>query len=163
MAAAIPPTAFALAWGLPALQDLGPVSPSPCLLVAKRSQGICIPSTLGEEEGGCRTLVPSYCKLEYCSAAGQAEPAWVPLGFCRYHHTAPINSFFSLREGLAMLVELVSGAGQAGGHQQCWWGLGEQWVPGPSPSSLPTGSGELMGAPPGQLHPAVPGSARPGA
>ncbi|NWQ96496.1 SPYA protein, partial [Burhinus bistriatus] len=24
----------------------------------------------------------------------------------RYHHTAPINSFFSLREGLAMLVEL---------------------------------------------------------
>uniref|UniRef100_A0A8C6JGS0 Alanine--glyoxylate aminotransferase n=1 Tax=Melopsittacus undulatus TaxID=13146 RepID=A0A8C6JGS0_MELUD len=31
----------------------------------------------------------------------------------RYHHTAPISSFFSLREGLAMLAELVSGSRQA--------------------------------------------------
>ena len=53
-----------------------------------------------------------------------AEPAWVPRGFCRYHHTAPINSFFSLREGLAMLAEQVSDTGQAGVHRQHWWGLG---------------------------------------
>lgn len=38
------------------------------------------------------------------------------LGFCRYHHTAPINSFLSLREGLAMLAELVSGAGHRDGR-----------------------------------------------
>lgn len=63
-------------------------------------------------------------------AASSAKCTQLPLGFCRYHHTAPINSFFSLREGLAMLAELVSGAGQAGGHRQCWWGLGEWWVPG---------------------------------
>jgi len=36
-------------------------------------------------------------------------------------------------------------------------------VPGPSPSSLPTGAGELVGASPDQLRPAVPGAARPGA
>lgn len=63
-------------------------------------------------------------------AATSAKCTQLPLGFCRYHHTAPINSFFSLREGLAMLAELVSRADQAGGHQQCWWGLGEWWVPG---------------------------------
>ncbi|XP_066049892.1 alanine--glyoxylate aminotransferase isoform X2 [Chamaea fasciata] len=38
-----------------------------------------------------------------------APPGSAPISFserARYHHTAPINSFFSLREGLAMLAEL---------------------------------------------------------
>uniref|UniRef100_A0A674J1E2 Alanine--glyoxylate aminotransferase n=1 Tax=Terrapene triunguis TaxID=2587831 RepID=A0A674J1E2_9SAUR len=38
-----------------------------------------------------------------------APPGSAPISFserARYHHTAPINSFFSLREGLAILVEL---------------------------------------------------------
>ncbi|KAM6258395.1 alanine--glyoxylate aminotransferase isoform 1-T2 [Porphyrio hochstetteri] len=43
----------------------------------------------------------------------------------RYHHTAPINSFFSLREGLAMLAELVRGTrqGREGGssHASGTW------------------------------------------
>lgn len=61
-----------------------------------------------------------------CCAAAELKPSLrVPPGFCRYHHTAPINSFFSLREGLAVLAELVSGTRQAGQHQQCPWGLEE--------------------------------------
>ncbi|XP_010071457.1 PREDICTED: serine--pyruvate aminotransferase [Pterocles gutturalis] len=44
------------------------------------------------------------------SAASWSGPGWTRQGahlcFCRYHHTAPINSFFSLREGLAMLAEM---------------------------------------------------------
>lgn len=60
------------------------------------------------------------------TAASSAKCTQLPLGFCRYHHTAPINSFFSLREGLAMLAELVSGAGQAGGTGSAGgaWGSG---------------------------------------
>lgn len=65
----------------------------------------------------------------------QAEPLWVPLEFCRYHHTAPINSFFSLRESLAMLAERVSGSRLAGEYQQCPWGLEGPWVPGDPGSS----------------------------
>lgn len=122
-------------------------------------------SALGdEEEGCCASVSPTTSKGLLCCS--QAEPLWVPLEFCRYHHTAPINSFFSLREGLAILAELVSGTRQAGENQQCLWGLEQRWVPGdicqqqrPSLSSLPTGSGELLGATPGQLHPAVPGAA----
>ncbi|XP_010282452.1 PREDICTED: serine--pyruvate aminotransferase [Phaethon lepturus] len=40
------------------------------------------------------------------SAVGRAEPARVPLGFCRYHHTAPINSFFSPARGRDLLPPL---------------------------------------------------------
>ena len=81
---------------------------------------------------------PHY-ELEYCSAIGWAEPTWVPLGFCRYHHTAPINSFFSLREGLAMLAELVSSAAQmeGSGSASGAWGNG-------GCQEMPTSGGDLL-------------------
>lgn len=28
--------------------------------------------------------------------------------FCSYHHTGPVNALYSLREGLAILAEMVS-------------------------------------------------------
>lgn len=159
MATAFPLTAFALAWGLPALQDAGPV-PIPPIRWSQSGPGVSAsPLRWVKRREDTQAPVHPHRTLEHRSAAGWAEPVRAPLGFCRYHHTAPINSFFSLREGLAMLAELVSDARQAGGHRQCWWGSGERWAPGPSPSPLPTGSGELMGTPSGQLHPAVPGAA----
>jgi len=71
-----PTTSFTPAWGLPALQGSGPVSPSPCPLVAKRPWGICTPSVLGEEKRGQHTPVPPHRELEYCCRTRLGAP-WV--------------------------------------------------------------------------------------
>ncbi|NXE19359.1 SPYA protein, partial [Ardeotis kori] len=53
-----------------------------------------------------------------------------------YHHTAPINNFFSLREGLAILAEMVSGTRQAGGHQQYQGAGSRDFLPPLCPQGL---------------------------
>lgn len=155
-----PPAAFTLFQVLPALRGSGPVSALPCWLVTKRPQGICSPPALAAGEGAHCTPLPPRCEL--C----QMRPAapWVL--------QVPPHS---ANQQLLQPAGRLGRAGRAG--ERCQAGRGAPAVPvglggavgarrlqGPSlSSSLPAGSGELVGTPPGQLCPAVPGFARLGA